>query len=307
MDSRTASPSTPSKQVNSSIELIRLIAVILITFTHTRNDLNGGFFHFLVETLPTYGTAILSVVSGYLYFRVSRKKQKLFEKKVKSLAIPYLIANGGVLILALILNYVLGYNPLNRFSYDAQLLAEGLFALNIPPINPPTYFIRDIFIIFAIIALFTQRELRALLVLIPFVLFGTLVLRYDVAFLFGIGLLYGKYKEELKKGPLLLGLFILTALTAWWFLDFVKLPLALLCFVALVDLPFRFYRTGRYSYLLHLYHSPVIVITYPFMSLYISNPFLSILVQIGIAATGVYVLFLLTKVYKPLTILSGGR
>ncbi len=51
----------------------------------------------------------------------------------------------------------------------------------------------------------------------------------------------------------------------------------------------------------------LIVTSFPFRSLYLTNPYLSILVQILIAAVGVYVFFLLTRIYQPLTILSGGR
>ena len=63
-----------------SIELIRLVAVILITFTHTRNDLQSGYVFFVVEKLPLLGTAILSIVSGYLYYTVSQKKGSLLKK-----------------------------------------------------------------------------------------------------------------------------------------------------------------------------------------------------------------------------------
>ena len=129
-----------------SIELIRLVAVILITFTHTRNDLQSGYIFFVVEKMPTFGTAILSIVSGYLYYSVSLKK-KIFIKKIKTLLIPYLIANISVIIIVFSTILLLDYNPLNRLSLDSSLILEGIFSLNSPPINPPTYFIRDIFII----------------------------------------------------------------------------------------------------------------------------------------------------------------
>lgn len=76
-----------------SIELIRLIAVVLITYTHTRHELDNGIVYFIVEWLPIFGTAILSIMSGYLYYTISRKKDHLFQKKIKSLAIPFMIAN----------------------------------------------------------------------------------------------------------------------------------------------------------------------------------------------------------------------
>ena len=148
------------KKMKSSIELIRLIAVILIVFTHTRNELEDGLAYFIVQRIPTFGTAILSIISGYLYFEISQHKKNLFFKKIKSLAIPYLIANITVLFLVLFAYYFFGYDTLNRLNFDFTLITEGIFSFNSAPINPPTYFIRDIFIIFSIIALVTQKEFK---------------------------------------------------------------------------------------------------------------------------------------------------
>jgi hypothetical protein len=293
--------------MNSSIELIRLFAVVLIVFTHTRHELDSGTTLFIIERLPTFGTAILSVVSGYLYFNVSRQSKNLFFRKIKSLAIPYLIANVSVLVLVLIFNYVLGYNALNRLSFDLSLISEGIFALNSAPINPPTYFIRDIFLIFSVIALFTQREVKSLFVIIPFVVFGTLILRSDVAILFVIGSLYAKFKDVIDKRLLIGSALAVSVVFAVFFPEYLKFPSSFLLFIVLIDLPIKLYKTGRYSYLLHLYHSPIIVITYPFLSLYIGHPIWVIVAQIILALSSTYILFLVTKKFAPLKILSGGR
>lgn len=290
-----------------SIELIRLIAVVLIIFTHTRNNLESGIIYFIVERLPIFGTAVLSIISGYLYYTVSRKKNNLFQKKIKSLAIPYIIANGSILMLALIFNYVFDYNLLNRLAYNFSILTEGLFALNSPPINPPTYFIRDIFVIFSIIALFAQKELKTLLILVPIMLFGTLILRLDVAFLFIIGCVYGKLEKEIKTKIVTILAIVVTIIFAIWFNEYLKFPISFLVFVVLIDVQFKFYNTSRYSYLLHLYHSPIIVATYPILNLCIDNPLLKILTQIIITLSSVYLFFLVIKRYNFLKILSGGR
>ena len=237
------------------IELVRLIAVILITFTHTRNNLESGFTYFIVEELPKYGTAILSIISGYLYYTISRHKTGLFDKKIKSLVIPYLIANFSILFLVLIFNYGFGYNPLNRLSYDWSIVLEGLFSLNSPPINPPTYFIRDIFILFSIIALLTQKEWKALLVLIPFLLFGKLIIRWDIAFLFVLGIIYAMVSERLNKNILLSVCGLSVVVVVLFFDAYLKFPVALFLFMLTVDLKIKYLNTGRFSYLLHLYHS----------------------------------------------------
>ncbi len=290
-----------------SIELIRLIAVILIVFTHTKNELEYGIAYVIVEQIPPYGTAILSIISGYLYFEVSRHKQNLFFKKIKSLLIPYLIANMVVLILVLFVYYILGYNPLNRLSFDLSLITEGLFSLNSAPINPPTYFIRDIFVIFSIIALVTQKEFKTLFVILPFLLLGTLILRLDVAFLFLIGVLYSKYHNKIDKKTLIITSVILSIILGFFYVDFLKFPIAFLIFILLIDIQIKFYNTGRFSYLLHLYHSPIIVISYPILTTFIEDPILKIVAQIAMALLLVYVFFLVTKKYDFLKILSGGR
>lgn len=293
--------------MKSSIELIRLIAVILIVFTHTRNELKYGIPYFIVEIIPTFGTAILSIISGYLYYETSRHKDNLFFRKIKSLAIPYLIANISVLILALIAYYVFGFNTLNRLSFDVSLITEGIFSFNSPPINPPTYFIRDIFIIFSIIALITQKEFKTLFVIIPFLLLGTLILRLDVAFLFLIGILYSKYKNNIDKKILIITALIISIILSVFYNDFLKFPFSFLAFILLINIQLPFLNTGRFSYLLHLYHSPIIVISYPILSSFIENPIIKIVTQILIAIFFVYLLFLITKKYPLLKVLSGGR
>ncbi len=290
-----------------SIELIRFIAVIFITFTHTRHEFKSGYFFFIIETLPTYGTAILSIISGYLYYVVSQKKPNLFFKKIKSLAIPYLIANVVVLILVLGFYYVIGYNPLNRLNYDYSLITEGLFALNSPPINPPTYFIRDIFILFCVLALFTQKAYKTLFILIPLLIFGTVFLRWDVVFLFIVGILFASIKNKFKKKHFLLSAGVLTLIAAIWFQNYLKFPISFFVFVFLLDLKIKFFNSGRFTYLLHLYHSPIIVITYPILNQYIQNEYLKVIFQILISIVFVYFLFLTTKRFKVLKTLSGGR
>ncbi len=292
--------------MNSSIELIRLVAVILITFAHTRHDLQSGYVFFVVEKLPTFGTAILSIVSGYLYYTVSLKK-KIFIKKIKTLLVPYLIANISVLIIVFLTTSLLDYNPLNRLSLDSSLILEGIFSLNSPPINPPTYFIRDILIIFSIISLISHKEFKSLIILVPVILFGTLLLRLDIAVLFIIGLLFGHFKKSVNKNLLISITFVVLILILFFLPGYLKFPISFLIFISVIDFEFNFYNTGRYSYLLHLYHSPIMVVSYPFLNSLIDNMLLKVLLQIFISFSFVYLLFIATTKFKRMRILSGGR
>jgi len=289
------------------IEFLRIVAVILIAFTHTRNTLDEGFFYTLFEVLPPYGTAVLSVISGFLYWDVSRRHKTLFPSKVKSLAIPYLIANSMVIIVVCVVYYFFGLNPLNRLDFDYTLITEGLLSLNSAPVSPPTYFVRDIFMLFVLIELVKNKNYWMLLILIPVVIWGKLFIRLDVVFLFVLGLTYGAYRNSISKINLLIVNLLLIAFVAVWFSPFLKFPIALLIFVLFVDVDFKFYKTGRYSYLLHLYHSPIIVATFPLLNKVVTHPVLSVVSQVLVAMLAVYFLFFLSKKISVLKILSGGR
>ena len=73
--------------MNYSIELLRLMSVILIVFTHTKHNFTGGIFYILFEQIPTYGTAILSIISGFLFSEYSSTKANLLNKKIKTLCL----------------------------------------------------------------------------------------------------------------------------------------------------------------------------------------------------------------------------
>ena len=160
---------------------------------------------------------------------------------------------------------------------------------------------------FSIIALITQKEWKALLVLIPFVLFGKLIIRWDIAFLFVSGIIYAMASERLNKNILLSICGLSIVVVVLFFDAYLKFPVALFLFMLTVDLKIKYLNTGRFSYLLHLYHSPVMVITYPVISYLISDITLRVVTQIIWAIAMAYLLFLTTKKIPALKILSGGR
>lgn len=289
-----------------SLEFIRFIAVILITFTHTRHNFESGVYYYLLEVIPKYGTVILSVVSGYLYWSVSRKKENLFKKKVKSLLIPYLIANSFV-ILAVITAKILGYDFLNRLTYDYTLITEGLLSLNSPPVNPPTFFIRDIFVVFVIIELITSKNYKMFLILVPLAIFGKLMLRYDILIMFGIGILIGSAQTKKQNYLILASALILSLISVIYIVEYSKYFISVAIFIILLNIPIKFFNSGGYSYLLHLYHSPVIVVSFPLLSIFVSDELTNVTLQILLSAAFAYLLYLITRKIKLLKILTGGR
>ncbi|WP_196889397.1 acyltransferase family protein [Aureivirga sp. CE67] len=292
--------------MNYNLEFIRFLAVILITFTHTKHDFTEGIFHTIIEIIPTYGTVILSIISGYLYWKYSKNKPNLIRKKFNNLIIPFLIANTLVLLPVLIFNF-LGYNFLERYNYDLTMIYNGLFSINDYPINPPTYFIRDLFIVFLLVELILKRNLYTLIIILPLLFFGRLMNRYDIITLFVLGSTYAYFEEKINKKYLISLFSIVTILAFMYFEYYSKYPLSILVFLLLIDAKIKFFYTGGYTYLLHLYHAPIIVATLPFIKKFTSNLYLQVIYQIIVPFIMVYILFLFIKKVPKLKFLTGGR
>lgn len=290
-----------------NLEFLRFFAVILVTFTHTRNNFTGGWEMLVFEDLPKIGTIVLSIISGYLYSEISFDRKILFKDKLKKLYIPYLFANSIVIALVLIAS-ALGYNLLNRYNIDYKLFTEGLFSLTVPPVNPPTYFVRDLFITFLLVDLLKNKNYKVLLIIIPLIVFGKLFIRLDIMLLFSVGIIISKYASFIKKNYFYI-LFLLVTSSIIAFLkapiDIYKYPMAFLLFMTVFQIKMKFYNVGSFTYLLHLYHSPIIVFTAFFLK--IDNPILYVIVQILAAISGVFLLYTITRFIKPLRILSGGK
>lgn len=297
---------SPSEGINYPIEFIRVAGVILITFTHIRHDFTEGTPYFILEVLPKYGTLLLSVVSGYL-FCMNPQSGNLLNKKIKSLLIPYTIANLLVLLPVLVINY-LGYNYLNRLEYNHTLITEGLFALNSPPINPPTYFIRDLFMIFCLIALL-RKNYWSLVFIIPLLVFGNLLLRWDIAVLFISGFIIRKYQIE-TQNKLIVNAIGLTVLAGYfYFFDeyiYHKHIIAILLFINVANLKFKFISTGGYTYLLHLYHSPIMVFIFPILFAIYPQPYFLAIAQILLSAILCYIAYLIISKFN-LRFIVGNR
>ena len=293
--------------MKGNIELLRIVCVVLLVFTHTRHNFDDGIMHFILYDLPKYGTLILSIISGYLYYSISRKNKNLFAKKIKSLAIPFLFANLSVVIIVSAIFILFDLNYLNRLSFDSGLILEGILSLNSPPINPPTYFIRDIFIIFTLVEILINKKFKLIFLLLPFALFGELILRYEILVLFVVGIVVSKYLNNKNQKYTQLALLILVFLSYSFYEPIMKHLISIFIFVSIINMNVKFFNVGGYTYLLHLYHSPVIVFIYPLLSNYISNIYWLVLSQIILSIIMVYLLFLITRRYTFLKILSGQR
>ncbi len=298
--------------MNYSLEVIRLLAVILITFTHTKNDFHTGIPQFLFQELPLLGTILLSLISGFLYYKVSKNKNNLLRHKVKTLLIPYLVANVLILGLVLLAYFVFHQNYLQRLTFDSTLFTEGILALHSPPINPPTYFIRDLFIVFVCIEIIKNRNIYLFIGFLLLCLFGKPFLRLDIPLLFLIGLGIAHFSSFIDhyRTKILLTLLSIS-LCIWIFqpsaIEILKFPISLFIFIYMINRNFTFYNVGAYTYLLHLYHVPFIVVSYPLLNRIVQHAFCNVGYQIIISLALTYILFMITRKYKSLRFICGGK
>ena len=221
--------------------------------------------------------------------------------------IPFLIANILVIIPVIILNYF-GVDILNRLEVNWELLTTGLLSLNAPPINPPTYFIRDIFVIFVMIETIRTRNIFLFFGVLIFAWFGELLLRYDILVLFILGVIFSRqqdfFLQRKWRGTTLL--ILVSAALIYLESTYARHAIAVLLFLLMIDWKAQFINVGGYTYTLHLYHSPIIVVCYPIFLKFTQNPYLLVALQVGAAYIFCYLFYLAIKKFQ-LGFVIGGR
>lgn len=203
-------------------------------------------------------------------------------------------------------------NYLQHLSFDSTLLTEGILALHSPPINPPTYFIRDLFVVFVCIEMIKKRTPYLILAFLILFLFGKPFLRLDIPLLFliGVGIVHFSTFINPYRTYILWGILLLSTSIALFYanpIDVLKFPISLFIFIYMVNKNIAFYNVGAYTYLLHLYHVPLTVVSYPLLNRIVHHPLLNSGLQLSLSFFLLYLLFLLTRNYKSLRIICGGK
>ena len=263
--------------------------------------------YIFLEQVPLYGTLILSIISGFLYAEVTSSKPDLLKKKVRSLLIPFLIAN-VLVVIPVYVAHLNGLDFLNRLTFDLSLIYDGIFSISRAPINPPTFFIRDIFVIFVMIETIRSRNYLLLVGLIALAFFGELLLRYDILVLFIAGFIYSRNADLFRGFKIqIFSLLIVSGGILFYFESiFNRHFFSMVMFILLIDWKVNFMNVGGYSYTLHLYHSPIIVVSYPLILRFVDNPYLLVFLQVGVAYSLCYIGYQLIQKLN-LRFVIGGR
>ena len=138
------------------------------------------------------------------------------------------------------------------------------------------------------------------LAILIFAWFGELLLRYDILVLFLIGVFIARNSDWIQKNKWQIMLIILLAGAVFVKADlvYIRHALSIVLFILVIEMKVVFLNVGAYSYTLHLYHSPIVVVTYIFANQFIDNPYLLIVVQLVVAYLGCYLLLRLIQRFK---------
>lgn len=226
------------KEVSERIWVTRYIMIIGIIILHLPpylplQDVGTSGFDY-IKAFFTYGVfratvPVLTVMSGYLIFQsgLHLKPKKLVTKKINSLLIPLILWNLPLVIaIFMVQKYAIFSHDFSAQLHPFELInwISAATGYDGSPINYPTNFLRDIFVlsllsplIWQLLKVIPYAGLVLVLVIYYFNLDGNLIHRNSMLVSFYIGALAAHTKWNLraldKYAPILLILFLTISIT----------------------------------------------------------------------------------------------
>lgn len=150
-------------EISQVIRLARPLLILFICLAHTPNingylsessqplDLLSLFPVIVKDFFARGGVPILSVISGYLVVHSFKKYAftDFLRSKFMRLMVPFIVWNSIALLMVLIKAPFVG----NEALHGVMDYVSAIFGIQRLPINPPTYFLRDLFLIMACVPL----------------------------------------------------------------------------------------------------------------------------------------------------------
>jgi succinoglycan biosynthesis protein ExoH len=168
-------------QIADRIAILRPLLIFGVVFLHVPGQvdkpslLGHGWFDYFTGffqlglfrgTVPT-----LTLIAGFLLFSagLDLAPARLFKKKFRTIAIPFLVFNVALCLVAAAVQYRYGLVFMrNLVGVAAHDWLNALFGIKAVPFNYPLYFLRDLMVLIALAPLFgwflRRRPLAGLLV-----------------------------------------------------------------------------------------------------------------------------------------------
>lgn len=188
------------------ISMLRYLMIVGIVILHMPpyvpiEEIGSGPFDFLkayVQNAAFRATVpVLTMISGYLLFREGLDQQwmKLAKKKLRTIVVPFLVFNLGLLAAAYVAQRTVGITmSVQLIPFNLMNWLDAAFGLTRSPINYPLNFLRDLIVLMMLAPLFgiVLRKAPWLGLLAVSVIFvknfdGLLVLRGIMPIMFYLG------------------------------------------------------------------------------------------------------------------------
>jgi succinoglycan biosynthesis protein ExoH len=163
-----------AKDVSSRFELCRFLSIAFIVFIHTpepgrygqafSSDANTFLLYFVQGFGRAAGTATLSMMSGYFFFRSFHAKSfsGIMRTKLRTLLIPGVLWAIIFTAVAFLFQYtgVTDPNVFQLYPPNFAAVLDAVIGLDMGPLNYPVFFLYDLFtcILFAPIFYFVYRR-----------------------------------------------------------------------------------------------------------------------------------------------------
>lgn len=284
----------PQDPVRDRIALLRSLMIFGIVVLHTPDyvplsAVGSGIFEnvkaFFQHAVFRTTVPVLTFISGYLLFRsgLDTRPADLARKKVKTIGVPFLVFNLGLMGAAFLMQWKFGlHTSPTLIPFDAGTWLNAAFGLTGSPANYPLNFLRDLLALMLVAPLLgwllRHWQLPGLVLISVFFmnnLDAYFVLRNDMPILFYLGGMAALRQWNMSALdryalPLLalfIGLCACVVFFEWRNTNYLRLVAPLLVWPAaslLLDTAVGRYlaRMSKYSFFLFVSHAPILLVTW---------------------------------------------
>ncbi|MGI4844855.1 MAG: acyltransferase family protein [Janthinobacterium lividum] len=197
---------TAQKLVFDRIAMLRYLMIVGVVVLHTPPyvpvvDIGPGMFDFVKSFFQNAAfratVPVLTLISGYLLFRSGLDQDwvRLLKRKIRTIALPFLVFNLIVLAGAFAAQYLLGLRmSYQLIPFDAPTWLDAAFSISASPVNYPLHFLRDLMVLMLLSPLLRLAlhkcpwvGLAAMILVFFNNLDGTLILREVMPVMFYVG------------------------------------------------------------------------------------------------------------------------
>jgi len=194
------------EDISLFIAVLRPVLILMVCLVHAPyissypsgmvnvEDINTLLGPFLKDTFVRGAVPLLSVISGYLAYASfsGRRFQQFVVKKIWRLLVPYIVWNTLFAILFYIGYLFFKYPNVGALLHSGNIgdVVKVILGINRIPINAPTYFLRDLFLVTLMTPIISILSRRYLHIFISIVFLTSLFTFFPIWSFFGYSILY---------------------------------------------------------------------------------------------------------------------